>query len=320
MAAITASSYGTDGLLATTIAYYMPTLEDNIFTSKPLLWAIQQAGRVKNFSGTKIVVPLLYGEAPNVGVYADSDTFGTAANTGISAAEFNFRQFYGLVHFTGIELAKNSGKQALLSLVEARMKQLELTMAENLDEMLFTGTDNDSSDKTWGGLHFALGDSATNTIGAIDKSDSTCAFWRPQYVAAGTGLTLSLMRKRYIACSEGNDHPTNIFTTASIFEDYEDLIDEYARFLDPKMADAGFQNLLFKGTPITYDTYCQSGHMFFLNMKYLTLAKLNNVWFTPSEWLKPTNADIQFKHIRCYGNLVWSNLKRQGCLGTLTEA
>jgi hypothetical protein len=316
MAALT--TYGTDGLLASTIAYYMPTLEDNIMTSKPLLWALQNAGRVKNFNGTKIVVPLLYAEAPNVGVYSGADTFGTAANTGISAAEFSFRQYYGLVHFTGIELAKNSGRQALFSLVEARLKQLELTMAENLNEMLFTGTDNDSSDKTWLGLHFALGDSATNTIGDIDKA--SYAWWRPQYTGSSAALSLTLMRKKFIACSEGNDHPTNIFTTAILFEAYEDLIDDNARFVDPKMADAGFQNLLFKGVPIAYDTYCQSQHMYMLNMKYITLAKLNNIWFTPSEWLKPTNADIQYKHIRCYGNLVFSNLKRQGCEGSFTDS
>jgi hypothetical protein len=316
MAALT--TYGTDGLLASTISNYLPTLEDNIMTSKPLLFALKQAGRIKSFTGSKIVIPLLYAEAPNVGVYADADTFGTAANTGISAAEYNFRQFYGLVHFTGIELAKNSGKQAIFSLLDARLKQLELTMAENLDEMLFTGTDNASSDKTWLGIHYVLGDSATNTIGDISKA--SYAWWRPQYDATSEALSLSRMRKQYNAASEGNDHPSNIFTTALLFEAYEDLIDDNARFTDAKMADAGFQNLMFKGAPITFDSYCQSGTMFMLNMKYITLAQLDGVWFTPSEWLRPTNADVQYKHIRCYGNLVFSNIKRHASMNALTDS
>lgn len=311
MAALT--TYGTDGLLATTIAYYMPTLEDNIFTSKPLLWAIQQSGKVKNFAGTKIVVPLLYGEAPNVGVYENADTFGTAANTGISAAEFNWRQYYGLVHFTGLELAKNSGRQALLSLMEARMKQLELTMAENLDELLFTGTD---ASKTPLGLVTIM--SASNTVG--DIAQGSYSWWRPQLNTNAEALSLTSMRKLYNSAAEGNDHPSNIFTTAVLFEAYEDLIDDNHRYLDSKMADAGFQNLMFKGTPIAYDTYCQSGYMYMLNFKYLALAKLANVWFTPSEWLKPTNADIQYKHIRCYFNLVFSNLKRQAAFTGLTDS
>lgn len=310
MAALT--TYGTDGLLSQTIAHYIPTLEDNVMSSKPLLWALKAGGRVKNFTGVKIVVPLMYAEAANVGVYEDDDVFATAANTGLSAAEYNFRQYYGLVHFTGIELAKNSGKEAILSLVESRMQQLELTIAENLDELLFTGTD---TSKQWLGLATAVG-TDNNTVGDIDRS--SYAWWKPNVDSSTTTLTLAAMRTSYNDASEGNDHPNIIFTTQAQFEDYEDLIDDNARFLDPKMADAGFQNLMFKGAPITFDTYTPTGDMYFLNLKYITLATLNNVWFTPSEWLKPTNADIQYKHIRCYGNLIFSNFKRQAAMTALT--
>lgn len=314
MAALT--TYGTTGLLASTIAHYIPTLEDNVFSSKPLLWALREAGRVKTFHGTKIVVPLLYAEAANHGVYADDDVFATAANTGISAAEFNFRQYYGLVHFTGLELAQNSGKEQILSLVEARMKQLEMTIAENLDEQLFIGTDNASSDKTWLGLQKIVG-TADRTVGDIDST--TYTWWESSIDAADAALSLVKMRTQYNAASEGNDHPTNVFTTAVGFEAYEDLIDDNARFLDPKMADAGFQNLMFKGAPITFDTYCPEGDMYFINMKYLTLAKLNDVWFTPSDWLRPTNADVMYKHIKCYGNLVVSNCKRHAAITDFSD-
>lgn len=314
MAALT--TYGTSGLLATTIANYIPQLEDNIFTSKPLLFWIQSKARVKSFGGTKIVVPLLYAENPNAGVYADADTFATAAMTGISAAEYNFRQYYGLVHFTGIELAKNTGKQAILSLLSARMKQLELTISENLDEMLFTGTDNNSSDKTWLGINRIM--SASNTIGDIDQS--SYSWWRPYLNSSSVALSLAVMRRAYNSASSGNDHPDGIFTTMAVFEAYENLIDDNARFLDPKMADAGFQSLMFKGAPITFDTYCPSGDMYFLNSKYITLAKLSDVWFKASEWLLPTNADVMYKHIRLYGNLVFSNLARQGACTGLTDS
>lgn len=313
MAALT--TYGTSGLLATTIEYWIPKLEDNIFTSKPLLFALKPT--MKQFSGTKIVVPLIYAEAANHGVYADSDTFATAANTGISAAEFEFRQYYGLVHFTGIELAKNTGKQAILSLLDARMKQLEMTIAENLDEMLFTGTDNNSSDKTWLGITKACG-TVDSTVGDIDST--TYTWWDPQVNSSAVALSLSVMRSLYNLASEGNDHPNYIITTRDGFEAYEDLIDDNARFLDPKMADAGFQSLMFKGAPITFDSYCPDGDMYFLNTKYITLAKLADVWFKPSDWLYPTNADVMYKHIRVYGNLVISNRSRQAAATALTDA
>jgi hypothetical protein len=305
-------------VLSTTIDHYIPQMEDNIFTSKPLLWALKNANRVKNFHGVKIIQPLMYAENPNQGVYADDDVFATAAMTGLDAAEYDWRQLYGLVHFTGLELAKNSGEEAVLSLLEARMQQLEMTVAENLNEQLWNGTNTSNQ---WLGLETSVGTQG-NTIGGIDSSSAT--WWEPSDVNQGVGstaLTLALMRTTYNNASEGNDHPTNIFTIQGSFEDYEALIAANARFMDPTMADAGFQNLLFKGTPMTFDSQitviASLNPMYFLNMKYITLAKLDDVWFKPSEFLAPTNADVLYKHIRCYGQLVLSNRKRQGILHDL---
>lgn len=305
-------------VLSVTIDHYVPQMEDNIFTSKPLMWSLKNAGRIKNYHGTKIVQPLMYAENPNQGVYADDDVFATAANTGLSAAEYDWRQFYGLVHFTGIELAKNSGEEAVLSLLEARLQQLELTVAENLNTELWQGTD---ASNRWLGLVTSVG-TTSNTVGGIDSTSAT--WWDPQQSAnGGTGrnLTLALMRPVYNNASEGNDHPTNLFGTQSAFETYEGLLDSQLRFMDPSMADGGFQNLLFKGAPFTFDSAISQINsnevIYFLNLKYLTLAKLNEVWFAPSEFLAPTNADVVYKHIRCYGNFVVSNRKRQGTLQDL---
>lgn len=126
------------------------------------------------------------------------------------------------------------------------------------------------------------------------------------------------MRTAYNTASEGNDHPTNVFTTQTLFEKYEALIATNQRFEDPKMADAGFQNLMFKGAPIAFDTYVASGTMLFVNMKYIQLAKLNDVWFKASDFLQPTNQDVVYKHIKCYGNLIITNRKRHGALTAKT--
>ncbi len=305
---------GVDGLLSSTIDHYMPTFEDNIMSSKPLLWALKNAGRIKTFHGTGIKVPLMYAEAANHGTYADDDVFATAANVGLGSARWDWRQYYGLVHFTGIELAENSGREAIISLLEARMEQVELTVAENLDQILWVGTDTSPS---WQGLEKAVG-TIDNVVGDIDST--TYTWWEAQYDATSEAVSLTRMRSLYNSASEGNDHPSNIFTTLEGFESYEDLIDDNARFLDPTMADAGFQNLMFKGAPMAFDKYVPDGDMYFLNLKYITLAKLDDVWFTPSEFLAPTNADVKYKHIKCYGNLVLSNRARQGASVALTDA
>lgn len=318
------STYGTDGLLATTLKHYIPTLEDNVFSSKPLLWSLRNAGRISNFTGEQIVQPLIYAEAANKGSYADDDTFSTEANSGISAAAFPWKQYYGLVSFTGIEQAKNSGPEAILSLMEARMQQVEMTIAEQLDKMFF-GDGSGNAGKDWYGLSALISssDPSWGDLGGIDRTAASGAYWRSTEQAAASANTLALadMRNVYNDVSEGNDHPTNIFTTQTAFESYEALVQADQRFLDPTMGDAGFQNLMFKGAPITFDKYADTSSatngeapMWFVNMKYITLAKLNSVWFTPSDFLQPTNQDVVFKHLKCYGNLIVSNCSRQGVL------
>ena len=78
-------------------------------------------------------------------------------------------------------------------------------------------------------------------------------------------------------------------------------------------------NLMFKGAPIVFDRACDAGYMYFLNTKYLHMAKLNGVWFEQSDWLHPVNADVKYKHIKLYGNFVTSNAKRQGVLTDIDE-
>jgi hypothetical protein len=308
------ADFGVDGLLATTLKHYIPKLEDNVFTSKPLLWSFKNAGRIKNFHGEKLVQPLIYGESVNHGSYADDDVFATAAQTGIGAAEFDWKQYYGLVYFTGIELKKNSGKAKLLSLMEARLEQVEMTIAENVNEMLF-GDGTGNSGKDFMGLA-GLVNSATNTIGGIDRSAQ--AFWVPQRVDENGSLTLASMRTTYNDCSEGIDQPSNIFTTQSAYEDYEGLLQTNVRHESVKMGDAGFQNLMYKGAPMVFDSYCDTGLMYFINFKYITLGKLDDTWFEPSDLAKPTNQDVWYKNLILYGNTSISNSSRQGVLFGIT--
>lgn len=320
------STYGTNGLLATTLKRYAPKLEDNVFSSKPLLWAIKAAGAIENEDGgEKLVEPLIYAEAPNVGSFSGTDPFATADNTGISAAEYDWAQYYGLVHFTGLELAKNQGRAKLLSLMQARMDQVEMTISENIDEMLF-GDGSGNSTKDFIGLAaiISASDPSWGDLGGIDRG--TYDYWKAKTKSSTVAHTLALkdMANVYNSASSGNDHPTNIFTTQTAFEDYEALLVSNKRFEDVAMADAGFQNLLYKGAPIAFDEYADvassteaDAPMWFVNFKYIKLKTLSGVWFAPSELLQPTNQDVFYKHLLCYGNLITTNPSRQGVLYNL---
>lgn len=316
------TTYGTDGLIATTLKHYIKTLEDNIFTSQVLLWILKTAGRVVNIQGgTHIVQPLLYAGANNKGSYSGADTFTTEANTGISAAEFPWRQYYGLFSIEGIERAKNQGAPAIIRLLEARLKQLEMTISEEMEAMLF-GDGSGNAQKDFYGLGAIIDSSnpAWGNFGGIDRSVAANAYWKATETAVDTVMTLAHMSTLYNDVSNGKDQPTNMLTTQTLYEKYEGLVQANLRHEQTKMGDAGFQNLMFKGAPLAFSDNVTSGELLAINIKYITLNTLSGVWFKPSELAQPTNQDVFYKHLLCYGNLVASNCKRQGKATGLTAA
>ena len=309
------------GLLSTTIDKYLKKLEEQIFTAKVLLWALTQAGCFENESGgVKIVQPLMYAGAVNVGSYKDDDVFKTDPNTGITSAEFPWRQFYGLMHYTGIEDAMNSGPEALLNLIKVRTMQLEMTMSETINTMLY-GDGTGNSNKDFMGLKGLL---SAATVGNIPTAGN--AWWASQTgTAANRAGFVAALRTLYNDASEGNDHPGIFIATQNAYEAYEDTLVGQIRYADTKMGDAGFENLLYKNVPMTVDSQAgqgvtaPAGQVWVLNLKYIRFKKLAGKWFVASSVQQPINQDVYYKNLKSYGNLVISNRQRQGLL-TVTDA
>jgi len=300
-----------DTLISSTLDKYMPTLVDNIFTSKPLLWIFQTGGHMKNVDGGRhLNIELLYAASKNVGSYSGSDTFSTEEDDEVTIAQFDWKQYAGLFMIDGITEAMNSGsKTKIFDILRTRAKVVEMTISENLDQM-FLGDGTGNGGKDFLGIKKLVG---TGDLGGITVA--TNSWWKSNVDTTSETLatwTLAGMANMFNTCSEGNDHPTHILTTQVEFEAYEALLTSNARYLDPMMADAGFQNLLYKGVPITFDNYVDTGYMYFLNMDYIDFYKLNNVWFKPSEFVTPANQDVRYKYLKLYGQMGISNRKRQG--------
>lgn len=113
-------------LLATTVANYRKTLTDNVFNARPLTYFLMDKGRIRMLNGgTNIVEPLIYGENSTVASYSGYDTISLTPQSGITAAEFDWKQYAASVAISGIEEAKNNGEQAMVNLLEAKIMQAE---------------------------------------------------------------------------------------------------------------------------------------------------------------------------------------------------
>jgi hypothetical protein len=317
-------------ILSTTLNKHRDTMADNVFNSRPLTyWLTEKKKRLrKEKGGVKIVEPLIFTENSSFASYSGYDRIAIAPQGGITAAEFDWKQLAVPVAISGIEEFQNSGDEAVINLLNAKIMQAEETMKSRLNTMLFSdGTGN--SGKDWLGLAAIIGNHnvGPTTVGGIDCTAGGNEYWRSQVngtVGTDRALTEALMRTAYNACSDGgNDVPDMGVTTLALFEKYESLLTPQVRYNDVEAANLGFTNLTFKGVPIFWDAACTAKNLYWLNSKYVSVVGGSDKWFTSTPFTSPTDSahassgastfvDARYSVIMTYGNLTVSNRRRHG--------
>ena len=310
-----------NALLSTTLQNYQPTLVDNIFKDLVLLNHLNSRGRVQvEEGGTSIVEPLMYAVNNTVGSYSGYDAIDLTPQDGITAAEYQWKQMAASIAISGIEESKNRGTEAIIKLLNAKIMQAEESLKSSLNTMLYgNGTGNGSKD--FNGLGNIVA-TQNNTVGGIDASSNT--WWNPYHDTTSATLSQADMGVVYNQISKGSDVPDLILTNTNLFEKYESLLTANVRYQDVAKANAGFQNLMFKQTPVVFDLALavdtSDAPMYFLNSKYLKLTGMNGHWFNTTDFQNGTVAgvDARYALIMAFGNLVCSNRARQGKLTAKT--
>ena len=305
-------------LLSTTLQNYQPTLVDNIFKDLVLLDHLNSNGRIMmEEGGTSIVEPVLYAVNDTVNSYSGYDSIDLTPQNGISAAQYQWKQMATSIAISGIEEAQNRGTEAIIKLLNAKIMQAEMSIKSSLNTMLF-GDGAGNGGKDFNGLGNIIG-TQNNTVGGINASDNT--WWNPYEDSSAATLVTTDMAKVYNNASKGSDTPDLIVTTEPLFAKYESLLVANIRYQDVKKANSGFQNLMFKQTPVVFDfavpgNQSSGAKMFFINSKYLKLAGMSGHWFNTTDFQNGTVAgvDARYALILAFGNLTASNRARQGYL------
>lgn len=318
------SSY--DTIFATTIESRSKKLADNITKNNALLNRLSAKNKIRPVDGgSKILEELEYGQGSMVW-YTGFDTIAYTGPELFSAAEFALKLCAVPVAISGEEMLKNSGQSRMIDLFEKRISNAEKTMANKISEALYSdGTGN--SGKEIGGLKLLVADDPTSgTVGGINRATSGNEFWRNKskvISASANALTsstiLGAMNEVYLKCSRGVDKPDLIVTDDYLYDLYEQALQPQQRFNDPKLAEAGFQNLKYKGADVIFDGgqggNCPTKHMYFINTNYLYLRphKERNFKVIGGERMA-INSDAIYKIIGWAGNLTMSNASLQGVL------
>lgn len=315
-------------ILATTIESRSGKIADNATANNALLTRLKQKGRIRPFSGGhKILEEISYGNNGNGGWYSGYDTLTVGASDNISAAEYSIKQLAVPVVISGLEMLQNSGKEAIIDLMEARLQVAESTMA-NLISVGLYGDGTGSGGKTLTGLGAMLPtDPTTGTVGGINRATAGNEFWRSQAIDSGATASastiLGFMNKMWAACVRGSDRPDLILAGGDAWAAFVAALQTNQRFTDASQAVAGFPSVKFFDADVVLDGSITAGSdkinsqlagsasadtMYFVDTKHISFRPhrdRNMVPLSPGKRYS-TSQDAEVQIVGFAGNLTGS--------------
>ena len=313
-------------IVTTTLRNRTKQLADNTTKNSALLFQLNKQGKIRPVSGGRTIVQELdFQENSTYKRYSGYETLNISPSEVISAAEFNYKQAAVAVSISGLEQLQNSGKEALIELLEARITNAERTIVNNISSDSYSDGTADGS-KQIGGLQHLVADSpSTGTVGGIDRS--TFTFWRNVSFdattdggAAATSANIqTYMNQVYVQLVRNADAPNLIIADDAYWRLYLESLQNIQRIVDDEFAQAGYQNLMYMGAPAVLGggvgSQAPANHMYFLNCEYLHFRPhrdRNFVVLDPDRFA--VNQDAMVKLLAWAGNLTLSNGSLQGVL------
>jgi len=295
------------------LADYQKRLTDNVYNSNVVLRLIEAAGNKKMIDGGgSIVEPLIESEQDEGGFYLGADVLNNTQTNSLTQVEYKWQNAYEPIQITRDEERANSGQaHKILPLVATKTLLSEKAIDKRIEQALSTpvGAANNLID-----LESLVG---SNQLGSIDGQTDT--FWQSTVTGSGGFATqgLSDMTTAFyaVSASSSEDSPTQILTTKSIFQKYEQTRLPLERISNGDMsANAGFRNLTFKGVPVIYGNFVASGLMFLLNMNYIQWNVDSATDFVTTEFITPTNQTTKVAYILLRANMTTNNRRRHAKL------
>jgi hypothetical protein len=313
-------------IITTTLRNRTGKPADSVSKNNALLNRLLEKGKVDTADGGRTIVQEIeYQENGTFKRYAGYDLLNVSPSDVLTAAEYDWKQAVAAISISGLEQMQNSGKEVMIKLLAARIKNAQKTLRNNIALDCYSDGTADGG-KQIGGLAVAVSSTpTTGTFGGINRA--SWPFWQNQKfagVADGGGAKSatniqSYMNKLWFKCVRGADHPDLIVADNIDYGFYLASLQTIQRITSDKMAQAGFTSLKYMNADVVLDGGFGGGapasQMFFLNTDYIFLrphAQRNFVEIG-GERVNP-NQDAIVKLIGWMGNLTVSNQFLQGAL------
>lgn len=310
-------------LVTTTLRHRSGKLRDAVSINSALMMRLKEKGRVRPVPGGRTITEEIeYAENSTYIRYSGYEPLNIQPSDVLTAAEYSWKQAAMAVTISGLEERMNSGKEAVIDLLEARIANAEKSFVNNLTRDMYS---DGSALNQIGGLQHLVSDAGTGTVGGIVAG--SWDFWKNQKLSfsgdslgsPGSQAIQNAMNLLYLKLLRNRDKPDLIVADNTYYLHYLTSLQTIQRVTNTKLAEAGFENLKFMGADVVADGglngAAPSAHMYFLNTDYLAWRPHSKMNMDPlGEDRQPVNQDAMIKLIGFQGNFTTSNRMLQGVL------
>lgn len=320
MASDTLFTYGpanVTALLTTTVENRRGEIQDNIFNDLPTIKYLKDKKRIRVDGGASIIQHLMYGTNTTAGFYNGYDLIDTTPQEGFTAAQFKWKEAAASVSVSNREeTIQNTGKSEVFNIVKAKMDQAEMSLKSVLNSAVFSAAPVATALTS---LPVLI--DATSTIG--DVNSTTNSWWQSLVTTSGSfaaqGRADMLTTWNTLVTRGGGANPVDmIITTPTVHGYYEGSLVPQIRYQKMDEGNAAFSNLVFKTSPVVFDTACNSGTMYFLNSDAMELVVNSNNDFRLTEFVKPSNQTAKVAQLVVALELTTNNRRRLGKMSSIT--
>ena len=308
--------------VTSTIAERRNSIIDAVFKSTDLLkWV--SAHRRPQHGGTKVMIPLEYGENSSVtrGVTRGSK-ITLVQDEIITQCWYEWHTYAGsFIRYRDDDL-ENIGKYRIFNMVEAGINNLTKSLRKTIEQDLFS-TETTGDDKFCGlrGLVEDIsaswdstdtpGTASSATVGNLARATYP---WFSNYGYNMTGKDPSQWILTYMrnavdgveTWADGGVEAIICHRTAKNY--YEDEVGETLRTTNVRLGDVGIRTVEYKGIPFITSPYATTTRIYLIGRGTMELIFEPAMWFKSTTWKEPVNQPFDYaKQIVAKGQFITKN-------------
>ena len=346
-----------DALLTTTARAMQPRVHDNITRSNKIVaWLTEKGKFRKQDGGERVKVPLMHALNSTADIYSGYGNLDTTPQDGVTAAFFDWAQMAVSVSISRKEERQNSGSSKLLSLLETKMTQAEVSAKELLNNCIMAGritasaTDGRFLPRVGRLDSGALGPQPIPALidGTVARSVSigninggTYSFWRNQLSTSAATTWRGFFGEcvaLYNDCSKGGGgSPDLIIDDQRTWEQYWNGLSNQERYVvtDQRVIDilGGTDVLKFRGANRVWDEVVPDvetnaeivdavgtftlGTSFFINSQAMEFIVDSQTDWITTPFVHPVGQDARVSEMLWMGALGVNNRRKLGVMKSI---